>query len=340
MRALFEKLIHEGEPALQWFIDTKQQEGIELEFKNKADPTNGSPNRDDRTTLSALLSALSNSMGGLIVWGVDARKNEESIDCAVGLRPIAEIEKFKSEIQRHLSQAIMPRHEGIFLELIPSAANPQSGYLVILVERSERRPHQSSMDKLYYKRYGGDSQRMEHYEIEDSFRRLTTPSLELIIWPRIQGKRTVERQTFVELDIELSLKNLSPVSARHPYLILDELNGLGDAPKNWYLKRLGDLGTLWFQGGADDLIHPSQTLLIAIASRLIRLSDSDSSQIDNSCIPRPIFFRYKYGCYNSKQVESECFISSKQLIRLVAPGSFSGLLRNYVFSEELPRQQI
>jgi predicted HTH transcriptional regulator len=46
-----------------------------LEFKQKADATNGELAKVDRRNLAEVLSAFSNSMGGLIVWGIEAKKN-------------------------------------------------------------------------------------------------------------------------------------------------------------------------------------------------------------------------------------------------------------------------
>ena len=113
MRHLYDKILREGEPALLQLIEEKQQEGVDLDFKTKTDSACGEVGREDKKVLAKALSAFSNSMGGLIIWGMDARKNEDNIDCAIGLKPIMEIEKFRSEVNRLVSQAIMPRHEGV-----------------------------------------------------------------------------------------------------------------------------------------------------------------------------------------------------------------------------------
>ena len=53
-----------------------------------------------------------------------------------------------------------------------------AGYLLIEVGRSERRPHRCEFgEKQYFKRVGDSSIAMEHYDIEDSFKRMTIPKL-------------------------------------------------------------------------------------------------------------------------------------------------------------------
>jgi hypothetical protein len=124
MRDLYDQLLGGGEEAIAQLVSERRQENVSLEFKTKANPGTGEPNRDDRRNLSITLSALSNSIGGLIVWGVRAEKNADNVDCATELQPIGEIERFKGDVTRLLSQALMPRHEGILVEAIPTG-NPQ-----------------------------------------------------------------------------------------------------------------------------------------------------------------------------------------------------------------------
>src|SRR5713226_5904343 len=129
MRDLCDQLVAEGEPAVAQLVAERRQENVALEFKTKANHATGEPNRDDRLNLGIELSAFSNSMGGLIVWGVSAKKDADGVDCATALEPIAEIERFKADITRLLSQAIMPRHEGILVEAISAHNPPNAGYL-------------------------------------------------------------------------------------------------------------------------------------------------------------------------------------------------------------------
>jgi predicted HTH transcriptional regulator len=149
MKDLFDQIVQEGVVAIDRLVAQRQQENVELEFKTKSNQANGELTKDDRRNLGIILSAFANSMGGLVIWGILATKNSDDIDCATGLKPIVEIEKFKSGIERALSQAVMPRHEGIRVASVPYRDG--AGYLLIQVERSERRPHRCEYgDKQYF----------------------------------------------------------------------------------------------------------------------------------------------------------------------------------------------
>jgi hypothetical protein len=64
--------------ALEGFLG-QQTEHLQLDFKTV---NSALLNRDDRMSLACALSGFANSSGGLIVWGVDARKNGDGVDCA------------------------------------------------------------------------------------------------------------------------------------------------------------------------------------------------------------------------------------------------------------------
>jgi hypothetical protein len=190
MRDLYDQLVARGEAAIMRLVREKQQENVALEFKTKANPATGEPTREDRQNLAIALSAFSNSMGGLIVWGISANKDADGVDCATDLQPIASIERFKADVTRLVSQALMPRHEGILVEAIPAQEPDGAGYLVIYVERSERRPHRAELGVgRYFKRIGDSSVGMEHYDIEDGFKRLVVPWLEVKTTIRPGGAR-------------------------------------------------------------------------------------------------------------------------------------------------------
>ena len=159
MRDLYDQLIAGGKAAISRLVADRQQEHVLLEFKTKADASNGELNRDDRRNLGIVLSAFANSAGGLVVWGIRAAKDADGVDCATELKPITGIQRFKADVTRLLSQAIMPRYEGIIVEAIPTDSSADAGYLLMYVERSERRPHRCEFgDKQYFKRSGDSSE--------------------------------------------------------------------------------------------------------------------------------------------------------------------------------------
>ena len=108
MRDLYDQLVAAGEPAIAQLVSETRQENVALEFKTKANPSTGEPTREDRQNLARALSAFSNSMGGVIVWGISANKDDDGVGCATEFQPIASIERFKADVTRLISQALMP----------------------------------------------------------------------------------------------------------------------------------------------------------------------------------------------------------------------------------------
>ena len=60
------------------YVELKQEEHLHLDFKTlrNAELTSG----DDRRNIARSISGFANSSGGIIIWGIDARKNSDGID--------------------------------------------------------------------------------------------------------------------------------------------------------------------------------------------------------------------------------------------------------------------
>ena len=70
--------------AIRQFRTDGREEDIHLEFKTVNDPE---MNRDDRKNLAKCISGFANSDGGMVVWGVEAKKNADGIDCVSSRSP-------------------------------------------------------------------------------------------------------------------------------------------------------------------------------------------------------------------------------------------------------------
>jgi hypothetical protein len=263
LRTLFDELRRDGFAAVARMIADKEQEGVALDFKEKSDASNGRLTREDRQTLAENLCAFANSAGGLLVLGIEARKNADQIDAASALKPIRELQLFKSEVTRAIGELMLPRHEGIevFPILDPSVAD--SGYLAIWVERSDRRPHQSqaAKDRRYYKRAGDSTFVMEHYDIEDAFNRVAPTQLELICIGAQRGPRS-QRGNYrtYPFHVEFRLRNSSRLSACAPYVaIVDETGGSIAAAHGGYLEH-NLVGRTLFYGTGNTFVHPGQEI--------------------------------------------------------------------------------
>lgn len=257
MRELYDRLLEEGEAGIDRLIAERTQESLQLDFKRKEVGRNGEFSPNDRKILAEALSGFANSAGGLLIIGVDARKGADGIDCAQAARPIVDIRRFLADTNTEIGRLVQPRLDGVTLAAIESDRDPGSGYLLVHVERSERRPHRSEAkaQKGYFKRVGDSFFEMEHYDIEDAFSRITSPVLDLnyVITHRFRSGQECE------FDLKLFLHNTSEYIAKFPYIIFHSCGGClvprastTDQPLDVQVGRK----VISLSGGADSVIQP------------------------------------------------------------------------------------
>jgi len=261
---------------LQEFVDTQQEENLFLDFKriNKPDLTNG----DDKRNLAKSLSGFSNSSGGLIVWGVDARKNKQGIDCACELIVIPGVKRFLARLNELTGMAVSPLVDGVQHRVIEADAD--GGYVVTYIPESNSGPHMAKMgEDRYYKRSGDSFYRLEHFDLEDMFGRRPKPVLECTAKVRGSG---------LESQVIIGIKNSGRGMAKAPYIAFGcstpfILNSYGlDGNMNEGMKRLPHIGTTLpykYGEGSNVVIHPGITH--DVASIWLGLSPRDKKKPEN-----------------------------------------------------------
>jgi hypothetical protein len=161
------------------FINEERQEDLHHEFKTV---NNASMNTDDRKNLAKCISGFANSDGGLVIWGVEARKNAQGIDCATAPAEISPLKLFLTKLNEYTGQASSPIVDGVQHRPIEKSAD--RGYAVTLVPQSISVPHMAKLgEDRYYKRAGDSFYRTEHFDLEDMFGRRQKPDLNLIACP-------------------------------------------------------------------------------------------------------------------------------------------------------------
>lgn len=301
MRDLYDQLILEGEAGIQRLIDERTQEGLQLDFKQKGRPANGAFEDNDKKILAKAVSGFANSAGGLIVWGVNAEKVDD-VDCAQPpAAPIAQIEQFSSEAASLVGQLIQPRHDGVHITPIRSAAGDGSGFLLMYVERSERRPHRSEAkaQKQYYKRAGDSFFEMEHYDIEDAFNRISAPDLEVYLSDHGWATYGAERQQ----KLVISLKNNSSSLARYPFIAIDGAKNVNidnsAIPTAGLIKTYSGHQQIYY-GGADHVIHPGMNIMMAELVLGAQIKDGVWMIKGVPAHECEISFGYTYGCADAR----------------------------------------
>lgn len=301
MGNLYEDLLAGGEAAIDQLIADRRQESVNLDFKAKPRRDRPDFDRDERKLLARASSGFANSAGGLLVLGVDARKDaDDPVDCARAAQPISSIEECCSAAQSLIGEMVQPRYEGVSVAAIMSDREPSSGYLLIAVTRSERRPHRAEAgDGRYYKRAGDSFYLMEHYDIEDAFRRVNQLDLDPIWRMDWIGKMPCEGYIEQSFNLSFGLKNISEYLARFPYLSIECQPASADSAMTqetpWRYSRLD--GWHHFDASTADVVHPNRETLVA--TMRIRIRENPSHDLFFNGKPLggiPFSFKMRIGC--------------------------------------------
>lgn len=161
------------EEKLTGLVSGQVQESLSLDYKRAQSlgPTEGR-----RKEITKDVSAMANSAGGVIIYGIaefesgDRKHYPERID-PVSLRDTSR------EWLEQVINTIQPRIVGIEITAVPVAGAPDSVVFVVDIPRSST-AHQAT-DHRYYKRFNFLSLPMEDYEVRDVMNRLTVPVIEL-----------------------------------------------------------------------------------------------------------------------------------------------------------------
>ncbi len=246
------------------------EEHFHLDFKLLAGIP-GDLRKDDKRNLSIGLSGFGNSDGGLLVWGVDAKPDSEGIDRVVGVKPIPHIKRFLSELKSLTPRYVAPPMERVQQVGVTNPDDPDHGYVITAVPRSEATPHMATGPGLsrYYRRAGTEFLMMHHVEVADMFGRRPQPRIELEIGKRVGVVATAGGRIAEGLiSLKWVLKNTGTGIARLPCLSLGH-------PIGWATRIFDPMSTslpsvpapsIWWHrwaASADTVIYPEDEIDVA-----------------------------------------------------------------------------
>jgi hypothetical protein len=154
---------------LQRLVDEGLEESLTLDYKASPSLSRESGKPEE---LCKDVSALANSAGGQLIYGIEEDKaagKPSKVDDGVIDPKIT-----KEWIEQILNSKVQPRMDSVRIDRIDMETG-KFGY-VITVQQSQTGPHQAP-DGKYYKRFNFQSVPMHDYEIRDIMRRATTPHL-------------------------------------------------------------------------------------------------------------------------------------------------------------------
>lgn len=161
------------EAKLQNFITSEIEESLTLEYK-AAEALDRADFKKKEITKD--VSAMANSAGGIIVYGIAENPREDKRHLPGKITPVDRT-KYPREWLEQIIQAIRPRIDGIVIHAVHLKSGETHAAYVVEIPQSNT-AHQAS-DHRYYKRFNFQAVPMEDYEIRDVIFREQTPNIVL-----------------------------------------------------------------------------------------------------------------------------------------------------------------
>ena len=219
----------------------------------KGEPRNDKNDNELKKLLAKAISGFANAAGGIVLWGVDARKID-GIDCIGDFPGVSDAERLASRLNELTPQAASPGVPGV--EHRPLLLEGVRGFVATYVPAAEGGPHMARyQEDRYYQRIGQSFMRMEPFQIADMFGRRAKPVL------------VVSAMHYADEDrgVQVFLTNKGRGAARAPFLHLEV--GPAFVPLHYLPNDLeGERSVsptrrLMF-AGADFVIHPGMQLSV------------------------------------------------------------------------------
>ena len=174
---IFEKIVKEGESAIDDFVRTRQFEELFLDFKRSADNGSGQNlSQNDRENLAKAISGFGNSEGGVIVWGIDCSKDQDYADVAHTKVQLQNPRRFASWLEGAVSGCTVPPHSGVRHHYL-LLQGEDKGFVATYVPKSNTAPHQAVGKLQYFMRAGSSFFPVPHAILAGMFGRRPQPEI-------------------------------------------------------------------------------------------------------------------------------------------------------------------
>lgn len=186
-------------------IDDEVEESLQLEYKGAGALQ---PSRGKKKEVTKDVSAMANSAGGHIIYGIAEYDDEDFQHLPRELDPINRTEFSKERLEQVVNN-IQPRIDGLVIHPVPLSSGATDVAYVVDVPQSMT-AHQAQ-DQRYYKRYNFQSVPMEDHEVRDVMGRSKHPVLDVRVG--------ITSQIVEPSQLSLASTPLRPPSPRTEYYL-------------------------------------------------------------------------------------------------------------------------
>lgn len=160
---------------LQQFIDDQVEEGQSLEYK-AADALAKTDKSKQEITKD--VSAMANSAGGIVIYGIAEHKEEKRKHLPEKLSPINRAD-FSREWLDQVINNITPRIDG--LKIYPVPLDTGEGHVAYVVDIPQSTTAHQAKTLFYHKRYNFEVLPMLDHEIRDVMGRRQNPKIDIVL---------------------------------------------------------------------------------------------------------------------------------------------------------------
>jgi len=279
-RELFERLESGGLAALERLLAEEAPESLFLDFKRAVTAAGDAAlQRNDRENLSKALSGFANSEGGVLIWGVDARRAEGAQREGAAKAPIADAAGFRTLIEGALSGESIPALTNARVHHVLEDGGP-AGYVAVLIPVSLIGPIRATRTDKYHLRSGSSFGLVPHAVLAGMFGRAPQP----VVHPTFVAHfaQLNERRDAISISFAVAAGNFGAVLASKVFL------------SGWY----GDLGKLeksvtvqLIHGAAYDLRAGRLPGFSVVAKDGVELAPGSVDELCNIIVTLPVAYR-------------------------------------------------
>lgn len=213
---LFGRLKKDGLVALERLLAEEEPESPFLDYKCAATSENDlGLAKSDRKNLSKAISGFSNTEGGLLIWGVNARPQKSSQGEFAQKEPIKNAPAFRSLIEGAISGESIPAIQSSQVLLILEGSGP-AGYVIVLIPRSSIGPIRSVREEQYYFRSGSSFGVIPHGVLAGMFGQAPQPEITPNYIALSTGRGA--RSNSMTINFGIGVANLGAVLAEKVFL--------------------------------------------------------------------------------------------------------------------------
>ena len=240
---LFKKIMaHEGQPDVVAFLRAMVNsvpptvETEHLDFKSASLNAVAISDNDVKKTWSEALAGFATTGGGVLIWGIDARKPPGgTVDQASGFNLVIDPNGLKARLQQLHHQSTDPPIPGVQIEAVPDPAENGRGFVVCYVPESDYKPHRSeAAGKRWVMRVGDSFVDVPPAVLRSLFFPQRRSYLFLRAAPRTELSLGAGRVYRAKTTFEFRLYNEGPATADDLVLLFKAVPGVKfTTPSSW-----------------------------------------------------------------------------------------------------------